>query len=126
MVIISLHKVVTLGILAYNYFIGWQSCQPARTKWRQPLRAVAKGLSMKCYEVKKGYDPESYGKAMMAIEGPLSRINAAEKALVDEGFTSTQCAEDGDKDGDLTIFYVVRRDAVSEFRSAWKKVKAAA
>lgn len=79
---------------------------------------------MKCYEVKKGNDPDSYGRVMMAIEGESVRIEAAEKALVDECFISTQCAEEGDKDGDLIIFYIVDRTDVADFRAAWKKAKA--
>jgi hypothetical protein len=79
---------------------------------------------MKCIELKKSDSGITWGKVLMAIEGEKSRIEAIEAKLIDEGFTSTQCAEDGDKDGDLAIFYVVNRDEVADFRKAWKTVKA--
>lgn len=81
---------------------------------------------MKVYEIKKGEAEIQRGRVLMAIEGPESQIEAVEAKLVEADFDSTDCAEDGDKDGDMVIFFVVDRWDIKAFREEFKKAKKAA
>lgn len=78
---------------------------------------------MKAFEVVKGHADVkkcTYGRVMMAIEGEDSRIAHVYKAMKEDGFDSTDCAEEGDKDGTTAYFFIVDRADKEHFMKMWK------
>lgn len=80
---------------------------------------------MKAFEVTKGAARSvmTHGRIMMAIEGEDSRIALVAKDMASDGFDSTNCAEEGDKEGTTAHFFVIARADKEYFMKRWKENK---
>ncbi|VGQ11584.1 hypothetical protein SB5439_04969 [Klebsiella variicola] len=79
---------------------------------------------MKVQEIKKGAADIKRGLVMMAIEGEESRCEKLAKHMYTAyGYRDTSCADEGDKEGDLVIYFVIDRDEVEHFRASFKAAK---
>lgn len=78
---------------------------------------------MKVYEVKKGETDIERGRVMMAIEGTESKVQLIVELMKNEGYYSTQCAEYGDKDGELIEYFMISRADKSDFLKTYKNFK---
>lgn len=78
---------------------------------------------MKAFEVAKGAARGvlTHGRVMMAIEGEDSRIAKVYKDMKADGFfDSTDCAEEGDKEGTTAYFFMIDRADKEHFIKMWK------
>ena len=78
---------------------------------------------MKAYEVKKGDVEIQRGRVMMAIEGAEDAVATLTKAMSFNGYASTQCAEYGDKDGEIIEYFMIARTDKADFMSTYKANK---
>jgi hypothetical protein len=79
---------------------------------------------MKAYEVVKGSAKGAltHGRIMMAIEGEGSKVRNAVQAMLEDGFFDayTDCAEEGDKEGEVAHFFVIDRNDKPYFMARWR------
>jgi hypothetical protein len=59
----------------------------------------------------------------MAIEGNAYSVELISKAMVDNGFPSTQCADIGDKDGEIIEYFMISRANKKDFMNIYKTNK---
>ncbi len=78
---------------------------------------------MRAFEVKKDACFQR-GRIMMAIDGREDAVRKVEK-LLNEDFRNTQCEEEGERDGEISITYVIDRSEKKDFMLAYKIAKAA-
>ena len=79
---------------------------------------------MKVAELKKGTAEIKRGLVMMYIEGEASRCEEISKHMHTEyGYKDTDCADEGKKEGDLAIYFIIDRDEVEHFRASFKAAK---
>jgi hypothetical protein len=78
---------------------------------------------MKAYEVSKHGADIPRGRVLMAIEGGADAVEAISDALSGSGYASTNCAEVGDKEGEIVEFFVIARSDKAEFISFYKSFK---
>jgi hypothetical protein len=78
---------------------------------------------MKLYEVSKHGADIRRGLVLMALEGSADAVDMVAQGLGASGFPSTQCAEHGDKEGDMVEFFSVRRSDLAEFKSIYRTLK---
>ena len=77
---------------------------------------------MKAYEVKKGEAEIKRGMVMMAIEGEESKVNRIDKEL-SKLFDGCDYEEEGDKEGEIVVFFMVDRSEKKYFMDLYKKLK---
>ncbi len=75
---------------------------------------------MRAYEVPKHNSAIQRGRVMMAIEGNAYRLQLLSTAMVENGFPSTQCADTGDKDGEIIEYFIISRADKKDFMSTYK------
>lgn len=79
---------------------------------------------MKAYEVAKNGSRSvmTHGRIMMAIEGEEIEIQSVVQAMLEDGFFDqyTNCAEEGDKEGEVAHFFVIDRNEKPYFMARWK------
>jgi hypothetical protein len=78
---------------------------------------------MKAYEISKHGADIPRGTVLMAIEGGADAVEAISDALSGSGYPSTNCAEVGDKEGEIVEFFVIARANKAEFISFYKSFK---
>jgi hypothetical protein len=78
---------------------------------------------MKAYEIKKSGADIQRGRVLMAIEGSADSVAIIADMLADDGYPSTQCAESGDKEGEIVEFFVISRSDKADFLQAYKLIK---
>ena len=78
---------------------------------------------MKAYEVSKNNAGIHRGRVMMAIEGKAYSVELLSNAMVDNGFPSTQCADIGDKDGEIIEYFMISRADKKDFMNTYKANK---
>jgi len=78
---------------------------------------------MKAYEITKGTAEIARGRAMMAIEGEESKVAQIVEAMQNEGYYSTQCADIGDKDGEIIEYFIIARNDKKDFVQTYKSFK---
>lgn len=78
---------------------------------------------MKAYEISKNEADIPRGRVLMAIEGVEAAVEAIVKAMASEGYLSTQCAEFGDKDGEIVEYFVIGRANKADFMNTYKMCK---
>jgi hypothetical protein len=78
---------------------------------------------MKAYEITKGTAEIARGRVMMAIEGKESKVAQIVEAMQSEGYYSTQCADMGDKDGDIIEYFIIARNDKKDFVETYKSFK---
>jgi hypothetical protein len=78
---------------------------------------------MKAYEITKQAADIQRGRVLMAIEGEASAVEIMSGLLSADGYTSTQCAEIGDKEGEIIEFFVISRSDKSDFMQVYKSLK---
>jgi len=78
---------------------------------------------MKLYEIKKGEAEISRGLVMMCLEGVPEEVRVVRVALEGMGYASTECTEDGDIEGEVAEFFMVRRGDLADFRWHYKDLK---
>ncbi len=79
---------------------------------------------MKAFEVAKNEARSvlTHGRIMMAIEGEEAEIQNVVQAMLEDGFFDayTNCAEEGDKEGEVAHFFVIDRNEKPYFMARWK------
>jgi hypothetical protein len=80
-------------------------------------------FDMKAYEITKGSAEIARGRVMMAIEGVEAKIAQIVEAMQSEGYYSTQCADVGDKDGEIIEYFVIARADKKDFVQTYKSFK---
>ena len=78
---------------------------------------------MRLYEVAKQGAEIRRGLVLMALEGAELAVQGVTQGLEASGFPSTQCAEHGDKAGDMVEFFSVRRSDLAEFKAVYRTIK---
>lgn len=78
---------------------------------------------MKAYEITKGTAEITRGRVMMAIEGSEAKVAQIVTAMQGEGYYSTQCADMGDKDGEIIEYFMIARNAKADFVQTYKSFK---
>ena len=78
---------------------------------------------MKAYEITKGTAEIARGRVMMVIEGKESKVAQIVEAMQSEGYYSTQCADMGDKDGDIIEYFIIARNDKKDFVETYKSFK---
>lgn len=80
---------------------------------------------MKAFEVAKNEARSvfTHGRIMMAVEGEESKVAAIVNLLKQEGFVSTDCAEEGDKEGEIAHFFMVDRQDKAYFMQQFRLIK---
>lgn len=80
---------------------------------------------MKAFEVTKNEARSvlTHGRIMMAVEGGSVKVMQIVKTLKLEGYNFTDCAEEGDKEDEIAVFFVVDRTKKADFMSDYKKAK---
>ncbi len=78
---------------------------------------------MKAYEITKGTAEIARGRVMMAIEGEESKVAQIVEAMQNEGYYSTQCADIGDKDGEIIEYFIIARNDKKDFVQTYKSFK---
>ena len=78
---------------------------------------------MKSYEITKGTTDITRGRVMMAIEGEETKVAQIVEAMKNEGYYSTQCADIGDKDGEIIEYFMIDRNDKKDFVQTYKSFK---
>jgi hypothetical protein len=78
---------------------------------------------MKAFEVSKNNADIPRGRVIMAIEGNAYSVELLSKTMVDNGFPSTQCADIGDKDGEIIEYFMIARADKKDFMNTYKANK---
>lgn len=79
---------------------------------------------MRCKELKKGDPTYDRGVICMTIDGLPDEVHRVEKVL-DQEFSNTYYEEEGDKEGEVSISYIIDRNQKLYFLSAYKTAKGA-
>ena len=75
---------------------------------------------MKAYEVIKNGADIPRGRVMMAIEGNAYSVELMSTAMVNNGFPSTNCADIGDKNGEIIEYFIIARADKNDFMNTYK------
>ena len=78
---------------------------------------------MKLYEVSKHGADIRRGLVLMAIEGSAEAVDMVAQGLTSAGFPSTQCAEHGERAGEMVEFFSVSRSDLAEFKAVYRALK---
>ncbi|WP_147200831.1 hypothetical protein [Pantoea sp. CCBC3-3-1] len=79
----------------------------------------------RAFEVPKNDSEDTNrGRIMMCIEGPRDLVDFADFRLR-ENFTSGLVEEEGSREGEIALFFVIGRDEKPYFMDKWKEAKAA-
>jgi len=78
---------------------------------------------VRAYEITKGFADIPRGRVMMAIEGNAYSVELLSKTMVDKGFPSTQCADIGDKEGEIIEYFMIARADKKDFMNTYKSNK---
>jgi hypothetical protein len=78
---------------------------------------------MRAYEITKGFADIPRGRVMMAIEGHADSVELLSEAMVANGYPSTQCADIGDKDGEIIEYFMIARADKKDFMNTYKSNK---
>ena len=77
---------------------------------------------MKAYEVKKGEAEIKRGRVMMAIEGEEAKVNEIDEVMA-QMFGSCDVEEEGDKEGEIVVYFMIDRSEKKDFMNEYKKLK---
>lgn len=78
---------------------------------------------MRLYEIAKTGAEIRRGLVMMCLEGLPEEVRAVRCALESRGYPSTECTEEGEREGEVAEFFMVRRAELGEFRWTYKDMK---
>ena len=78
---------------------------------------------MRLYEIRKGEVEIRRGLVMMCLEGIPEEVRVIRCALESMGYPSTECTEEGDVEGEVAEFFMIRRSDLPSFRWSYRDLK---
>lgn len=77
---------------------------------------------MRAFEVAKNGADIQRGRVMMCVEGERESVYKVDEGLA-EFYSSCDYEEEAEKDGEISVFFMIDRDEKKDFMSLYKTLK---